>query len=179
MKRSIVHKVIGDISPGRFIKREADGSLVEVTGKERYIKVQTDLRTGRVGRLMNKTLQVPEEHVDAAVSAQHVARVERSDIQRLGDGITVSSEAQQSNPANVVTRTVSSGEETPLLFVSSNQHDAALTKMRLEAEYHELMKEKEFLMMQNKILELKQDLKGLREYNRQLESSQPGQHVKE
>ena len=162
--------MIKDVEPGRFLKRQPDGSFVLVDGKERYTKVQTDLRTGRIGRMMSKKAEIPKEEITAAVEALTTPGI------MVQQPMVIDRAVHASRPSNAsaVTRTVSSGDDhtmhqPPL----ANTQGAVLAKMKLEAEYLELAKEKEVLVMRNKILELKKDLKGLREYNRQLESGHP------
>jgi hypothetical protein len=170
LKRAIVHKVIKDVEPGRFLKFLPDGSCLIVEGKERYTKVQTDLRTGRIGRMMNKTLDIPKDQVDAAVAALSQPSIAPS--QPMAH-VPQSVHAARPGQGNAVTRTVSTGEEQHLgAGISPGQAPSAVERMKLEAEYLELTKQKEMLLMRNKILELKKDLQGLRAYNQQLESGE-------
>ncbi|GKY93289.1 hypothetical protein MPSEU_000296400 [Mayamaea pseudoterrestris] len=174
LKRAIVVKVIKDVEPGRFLKRLNNGLFVQVEGKERYTKVQTDLRTGRIGRMMNKTLEIPKAQIDAAVAALSVPEATCEHLQ------SVARPMYSPRPSNAsgVMRTVSTGDDYPATSIADNHHSTVLAKMKLEAEYLELTKEKEVLVMQNKILELKKDLQGLRDYNRKLESGGSDQDEK-
>ena len=170
LKRGIVNKVIIDVEPGRFLKRQPDGSYVAVDVKEQYTKVQTDLRTGRIGRMMNKKTEIPKEQLDAAVEALTTPGFALQKPMAMDRAV----HASRPSNASAVTRTVSSGDDHPISHAPlANAQGAVLAKLKLEAEYLELAKEKEVLVMRNKILELKKDLKGLREYNRQLETGHP------
>jgi hypothetical protein len=142
---------------------------VRVEGKERFTKVQTDLRTGRIGRMMNKSIEVPNAQIDAAVAALAAPEMSIKHEQSVARSV----HSPRPSNANTVSRTVSSGEDYHASGLPVDHHTSVLAKMKLEAEYLELAKEKEVLVMRNKILELKKDLKGLREYNQQLECGHP------
>jgi hypothetical protein len=165
--------VITDVLPGRFLKRQADGSFVPVAGKERYIKVQTDLRTGRVGRMMSKA--------SASSMGQNEASIPSLEARNIYGSLParVDRSTQSPRPSSAVTRTVSNGNESQMEEVSGCRDSAALAKMKLEAEFLELSKEREVLLMQNKVLKLKQDVDSLREHNRQLETGRPANEQSE
>jgi hypothetical protein len=193
-----------EVVPGRFLKQFAEGYVV-VRDREAYTKIQTDLRTSRLGRMLSKasreripamahsvlsrivssgtsiessqpnspetTTLKPDEGHDAAINpaTSASARFSRNclvETRALYNGATMNFKrpARSQPPMKLIVPpgAIDITGRTPQSAAVNNSHRFfAFDRSQLEAEFVALSREKELLVLRNKVLALKHDITAL------------------